>query len=178
MGGDAKSRSLEPVGVGATSRGTPNSPKGTLTGQSMPGSPEGAKVSSHHQRSSRATTVKEKDGTRSPTLKMGPMKASHDILTLDKPDDAHLKNKTQKSADSDAGSREVTNIRSGKVRHRTNSPARNKLVTVDMASGEHKSASPEPRLLPTPPPSARSDQPRPSSAQRFRHMVMQFRETS
>lgn len=66
----------------------------------------------------------------------------------------------------------------GTQRHRTISPARVKVVPVSsILEPQGESATGRP-FLPTPPPSEKPQLTRPSSADRFRKIVLQYRETS
>lgn len=146
------------------SLGSPNSPKGTRTDQSL---------------------LKTKDGgysankklETSPGSRQGPMKASHSVLKVDSVTDKGdntVSTDKHYCADPREGSAKSATGRM-KVRHRELSPARAKLVSVDMASGNITDLSPSTNMLPTPPSSAKSQ--RPTSAQRFRRMVLDCRDT-
>lgn len=148
------------AGVGVEGRGSPNSPKGTRTDQSTVRGRDGG------------TGVCSKQET-SPRTRQGPMKASHTVLTDSVTEKGDRSDNTY-SVDTQEGS---ANGMAGRVktRHRNISPARAKLVSVDMASGNIMDLSSAKTMLPTPPSSAKSQ--RPTSAQRFRKMVFDCRDT-
>ncbi|XP_060075904.1 coiled-coil domain-containing protein 24-like [Ylistrum balloti] len=142
-----------------------------------PGSPKGTRTDHSHLKTRDGGYSANKKLETSSGTRQGPMKASHTLrMTENVTDKTDNLVPTEKRYSSD--SRESSAKSAGgrvKMRHRDLSPARAKLVSVDMASGNITDLSPNTNMLPTPPSSAKSQ--RPTSAQRFRRMVLDCRDT-